>query len=185
MKTRCLKREEIFALAKGMTDERERSALTAHVQSCADCRKIFESYHRLDDVLAQWNPPAEPSPWFDAHLRSEAASRNSARGASAWFGLAFNRWLAVPVLASLLVVAGLIAYRNAPHRIPAHPAQVAVTHLPAASARAVSHAPAAPQNGAQEVSMYQNMSVLEDYDMLAGFDDVISELPKGSGKVAD
>jgi len=182
MKTRCLKREEIFALAEGMTDERERSALTAHVQSCADCRRVFENYHRLDDVLGQWNPAADPSPWFDARLRAEAASRSSAR--SAFFGLAFDRWLAVPVLASLLAVAGLIVYRRAPHRVPAHPAQVAVAHVPA-PAQTVSHTPVAPQNGAQEVSMYQNLSVLEDYDMLAGFDDVISELPKGSNKVAD
>ena len=183
MKTRCLKREEIFALAEGMTDERERSAMTAHVQSCADCRKVFESYHRLDDVLEQWNPAADPSPWFDARLRAEAASRSSAR--TAFFGLTFNRWLTVPVLASLLVVAGLIAYRRAPHRVPAHPAPLAAAHVPSAPAQTQSQMPAAPQNGAQEVSMYQNLPVLEDYDMLAGFDDVISELPKGSNKVAD
>jgi anti-sigma factor RsiW len=183
MRTRCLKREQIFALAEGMADERERSAMTAHVQSCADCRKTFEEYRRLDDVLEQWNPAADPSPWFDARLRAEAASRGSARSARGFFGLAFNRWLAVPILASLLVVAGLIAYRHALHRIPAHPAQVAAAHVPPA-AEAVRRSAVAPQNGAQELSMYQNLSVLEDYDMLAGFD-VISELPKGSSKVAD
>ena len=184
MKTRCLKREEIFALAEGIADERERSAMTAHVQSCADCRKVFESYHRLDDVLEQWNPAADASPWFDARLRAAAASRQPARDVGGFFGLAFSRWLAIPVLASLLVVAGVIAYRRAPHGAPAHPAQVAAVHVPAAPSQTRSHTPAPPQNGAQELSMYQNLSVLEDYDMLAGFD-VISELPKGSNKVAD
>ncbi len=185
MKKHCLDREEIFLLTQGMAGEREAAGMMAHVESCADCRKVFESYRRLDDVLAQWNPPAEPSPWFDARVRTAAASRPQARGSSGFLGLALNRWLALPVLASLLVVVGLIALRRTPRVTPpAHAVQsTAAVHVPAPPAQAVK-APAAPQTGAQEVNMYKNLSVLEDYDMLAGFD-VISELPKGSSKVAD
>jgi hypothetical protein len=36
----------------------------------------------------------------------------------------------------------------------------------------------------QQAKMDENLSVLEDYDMLSSFD-VISELPKGNNKLAD
>jgi hypothetical protein len=35
-----------------------------------------------------------------------------------------------------------------------------------------------------EVSLYENLSTLEDYDMLANFD-VLSELPQGAPKVVN
>ena len=189
MRRRCLEREDIFALAQGMVDEREASEMTAHVEICADCRGILQSYRRLDSVLDQWNPAAEPSPWFDARVRAAAASGKPARAARGFFGLGLNRWLALPVLASLLVVAGVVTFRRpwvTPVRPVAVPAATAAA-TPAVSAppvRAADKIPLAPQTGAQEVNMYQNLSVLEDYDMLAGFD-VISELPKGNSKVAD
>ncbi len=181
MRKNCPDREDIFMLAKGMTSERE---ALAHITNCAGCRKIFESYRRLDDVLEQWNPDAQASPWFDARVRA-AASQPQARGMRGFFGLELNRWLAAPVLAALLVMVGVIAFRHSPPPVPVKPVtQVAAVHPAVAPAQAAKPAPAAPQSGAQEVSMYQNLSVLEDYDMLAGFD-VISELPKGSSKVAD
>lgn len=183
MKNDCLQRERIFELAEGMTGKREAASMMAHLENCAECRKVLASYQRLDDVLSQWNPPAEPSPWFDARVRA-AASGRAARGARGFFGLSLDRWLAVPVLASLLVLAGVIALRR-PAGVKVHPAPVtAAAQVSAPPGQAANQPPAPPETGAQEVNMYQNLSVLEDYDMLAGFD-VISELPKGSGKVAD
>ena len=184
MKNHCLQREQIFELAQGMAGAREAASLMAHVENCAECRKVFESYQRLDNVLSQWNPPAEPSPWFDARVRGAAASARPARGQTGFFGLSLDRWLAVPALALLLVAVGVIALRR-PSRVKVGPRPVAAAvHVSAPPAQAANQRPAAPETGAQEVNMYQNLSVLEDYDMLAGFD-VISELPKGSGKVAD
>ncbi|HEV2424960.1 MAG TPA: hypothetical protein VGZ29_09045 [Terriglobia bacterium] len=184
MKNRCLEREQIFELAQGMAGEREAASRMAHLENCAECRKVFAGYQRLDDVLSEWNPQVEPSPWFDARVRAAAASGRAARGASAFFGPALHRWLAVPVLASLLVVVGTVVLRHRSRvNVPSAPV-AAAAHVAVPPAPAGSQPPAAPQTGAQEVNMYQNLSVLEDYDMLAGFD-VISELPKGSGKVAD
>lgn len=185
MKNHCLEREQIFELAQGMSGKREAASMMEHLGNCAECRKVFASYQRLDGVLSEWNPPAGPSPWFDARVRAAVASGRAPRSASGFFGMGLNRWLALPVLASLLVLVGVLAlrHRSRVNVRPAPPA-VAAVHVPAPPARAQIRAPAAPQTGAQEVSMYQNLSVLEDYDMLAGFD-VISELPKGSGKVAD
>jgi len=182
MKNHCLQREQIFELAEGMTGERETASMRAHLENCAECRKVLAGYQRLDGVLSKWNPPVEPSPWFDARVRAAASER--VRGTTGFFGLTLNRWLAVPALASLLVVVGVIALRR-PARVNLQPAPVrAAARVSTPPARAADQLPAAPQTGAQEVNMYQNLSVLEDYDMLAGFD-VISELPKGSGKVAD
>lgn len=184
MKNHCFEREEIFALAQGMTGEREAAGMMAHLENCVECRKVFASYERLDGVLSQWNPPAGPSPWFDARVRAAAVSGRRARGAHGFFGLAWNRWLAAPLLASMLVVVGVVTLRR-PARVNVHRVRVtAAAHASVPPAQAGNRAPAAPVTGAQELNMYQNLSVLEDYDMLAGFD-VISELPKGSGKVAD
>jgi len=36
--------------------------------------------------------------------------------------------------------------------------------------------------GEEELNLYQNLAVLEDYDLLAEFD-LLSELPKGESKV--
>jgi hypothetical protein len=182
MKKRCPEREEIFALAQGMTSERDSSEVMAHVNQCGGCRAMFESYRRLDDVLDHWNPAAEPSPWFDARVR--AAARESAGAARGFFGLDLNRWLALPVLASLLLVAGVVTFRRPARVVAPHVQAPVATHVSISPAQATNQTPPPPpQSGAQEVNMYQNLSVLEDYDMLAGFD-VISELPKGH-KVAD
>lgn len=184
MKNRCLKREDIFALAQGLAGERAASAMTAHVEGCPDCRRVLDGYRRVDDVLDGWNPAAEPSPWFDARVRAAAASQSPARAARGFFGLDLNRWLALPVLASLLVVAGAVIVRRPSGVTVKRPAVVQVATVASPPVQTVNRTASTPQTGAQEVKMYQNLSVLEDYDMLAGFD-VISELPKGTSKVAD
>jgi hypothetical protein len=82
------------------------------------------------------------------------------------------------------VVAGVVTFRR-PAPVIVKPVAVrAVAPVSAPPAQAVNRSPAAPQSGAQEIKMYQNLSVLEDYDMLAGFD-VISELPQRTKKIAD
>lgn len=180
MKSQCLERERIFALAQGMLGAREQSESRAHVESCSACRKVFESYRALDAMLDEWSPAAEPSPWFDARLRAAVASAKPARSTQGFFGLALNRWLALPVLASVMIIVAVVTFRTSRPPAPVVPA----APVAAPAAPGVSSAAAAPQTAAQELKMYQNLSVLEDYDMLAGFD-VISELPKGNEKVAD
>ena len=181
MKDNCLKRERIFALAQRMLSEREEEEAKAHVQRCENCRKALEGYRGLSTLLAEWQPAAEPSPWFDARVRAAVTSAQSKGAARGFLGLRWNRWLALPALASLVLIIGVVTLRNG--RWPRAggvrndtaavvvPAQHPKLALPASQA-------------AQELRMYQNLSVLEDYDMLADFD-VIPELSKGSHKVAD
>ncbi|HEY6293678.1 MAG TPA: zf-HC2 domain-containing protein [Terriglobia bacterium] len=191
MKSNCMKREQIFALAESMLSAREEEQARAHLAGCEDCRKVFESYRRVDSVLDEWMPEAEPSPWFDARMRAAVAAAGSANRSRGFLGLTLNRWLALPAMASLLVITGVVAYRDLRSRPSGGPGNTAAV---TSAARAVQAAPAAQvaspagapahEAATQELKMYQNLPVLEDYDMLAGFD-VISELPKGSGKIAD
>ena len=178
MKNRCPKREDIFALSQGMVAEREANEAKAHLEVCADCRNVFEGYLRLDSVLEGWYPAVEPSPWFDARLRSALAAAKPASappGFGVW-SFAWTRWLALSALAAVLVTGAIVTRHNlrVQHdRSAPAPVQVAQTEKPTA-----------PSEAAQELKIYQNLPVLEDYDMLANFD-VISELPKRSSKVAD
>lgn len=179
MKNTCPKQEDIFALSQGMLGDREAKDAKAHLEDCADCRNVFERYLRLDSVLDAWAPAVEPSPWFEARLRAALASTKAA-SASARFGmwgLSWSRWLALSAVTALLLAAAVLAR----HDLRSHPRK----STPVATQVARAEKPAAVQSeAAQDLKMYQNLPVLEDYDMLANFD-VISELPKGSSKVAD
>jgi len=199
MKSRCMNREQIFALGHGMLSARQEEQTRLHLAGCAECRKVFESYRSLDAVLDEWRPEAEPSPWFDARLRASLAMAGETARSRGFWGLTLNRWLALPAVALLLLMAGVATYRSLrPPRagapggkapapvtaaVPVPSPTPATAGAPALQVASTAPAPA-PQTATQELKMYQNLPVLEDYDMLAGFD-VISELPKGSGKVAD
>ena len=181
MKNACMQTELLFALSHGMLSERDEQEGRRHLHSCASCREVFESYRRLDAVLDEWSPAAEPSPWFDARLRAAAAASRPARSIRSFLGFGRDSWMAAPALAALLAAASVVIIRDARLRSPspappAAPVSVASTLPPEAAARS--------QAGAQEIKLYQNLPVLEDYDMLADFD-VISDLPQGSHKVAD
>jgi len=179
MKNKCPNREDVFALSQGMLAQQEEKYVKCHLEECADCRKVFEGYRRLDAVLDGWAPGAEPSPWFDARLRA-ALARAKPASASPSFGQwvsSWTRWVALSALTAMLLAGAVVARHNLrlQHQQRALAAiQVAQTVKPAA----------VQSEAAQELKMYQNLPVLEDYDMLANFD-VISELPKGSAKVAD
>ncbi len=179
MKGACPKPEDVFALSQGILPEREMKSAKAHLENCAICRDLVERYRRLDSVLDGWAPAAEPSPWFDARLRAAVAAVKpaSASPSLGLWGSSWARWLALSALTTCLL-AGAVLTRHT-LRLHRQQSSAAVTEV------ARSEKPNAVQSeAAQELKMYQNLPVLEDYDMLANFD-VISELPKGSNKVAD
>lgn len=179
MKNACMKREQIFAFSQGMLPEREESDARAHLEGCGVCRGVLEGYRRLDCVLGEWTPATEPSPWFDARVRAATAAAQSAGSQRGFFGLNVNRWLVTPALAALLVASSVVIFRDSRTRPPALPSQATTANV-----ATVTVAPRASQAGAQELKLYQNLLVLEDYDMLADFD-VISALPQGNHRVAD
>ncbi|HXJ91485.1 MAG TPA: hypothetical protein VMT20_01220 [Terriglobia bacterium] len=179
MKSACPKPEDVFALSQGILAEREMKSAKAHLEDCTACRNLFERYLKLDSMLDGWAPAVEPSPWFDARLRAALASAKPARASLGFrlLGASWARWLALSALTACLL-AGAVLTRHT-LRLHRQQSSAAVTQV------ARSEKPNAVQSeAAQELKMYQNLPVLEDYDMLANFD-VISELPKGSSKVAD
>jgi hypothetical protein len=184
MKNNCVEREKIFALAQHMLSEGEQQEVSAHVETCEGCRGLLQNYRRLDSVLDEWSPAAEPSPWFDARLR--AAVEAQAERRMGFFGrLSWKPWMATPALASLLLVVSLAVIRSGWMSHHSQPSTTSATvQSPPRAAKPEIVPVSEAQAANQELKMYQNLPVLEDYDMLANFD-VISELPKGNHKIAD
>jgi anti-sigma factor RsiW len=204
---KCCEREQLFAYRHRLLAAREEEQVRAHVAECAACRAVVEEYGKLDELLDDWRP-AEPSPWFEARLRAAIASESAKPYGSRWpFIPGWARWLAPALGVALVLVASLAVWRS--RRVPERPVTLPVASVPAPRApqNSVTPAPATapsptpqvarlkptpPLRPAQpavkaeedDLSLYENLTVLEDYDLLANFD-VLSELPRGVKKVGD
>jgi len=183
---KCLEREKLFAYRHQLLDGREEGAVRAHLADCGPCRAALDEYRRLDSVLEEWKA-VEPRPGFDARLRaaleqSATAPPSSLRGlwGTIW-GLGSLRWLAPALALAVVVVVSVVALRlRPPHPAPGSAVpQAAQPPMPSAGAGAPSEADAE-----EELRLYKNLPILEDYDMLADFD-VLSELPKSAGERVD
>lgn len=204
MKTTCFKREVLFAYANRMLHEREQSRVEAHLSVCAACRAAAAGYQKLGAVLGEWKP-AEPSPWFDAQARARIESSSGSRPWRAWQMSGWRRWAAVAAIFALAVTTGLVALRSyrrggqgrsartmavsteAHATPPAAPpaAEASATPAPGALAPGTAAQAAAPaESASQEMNLYENLKVLENYDMLANFK-VLSEMPQASDKSND
>ncbi len=181
---KCLERDKLFAYGCHLLEPREEAEARAHLAECAQCREALEEYRELDAVLEEWKP-VEPAPWFDARVRQAVQSIGAAQDPSSFFGLAWVRRL-VPVLVMVLLVTASLAILRVrtPHPVSPHT-------VDQAPPQATAPAPTPPEAvqpeaaaGEEELRLYRNLPILEDYDMLAEFD-VLSELPKGDTKVAD
>ena len=159
---KCNDREKLFEFVEHMLKPREEEAVQSHVAGCSECGRIVEEYQKLHVTLDDWKA-AEPTPWFDARVRASAASSGvEARGFPI---MGRMRTLAVGVLSLFLVVGSFVAVHRYRLRENAMANQIWNN----------GQGPAFTAD--QEVKMYENLPVLEDYDMLANFD-VLSELPQ-------
>jgi len=173
----CDAKEKLFSYAHQMLEPAEAEEVCLHLAKCAQCGQVVEAYRKLDLALDDWTAP-EPSPWFDARVRSRLAASEKAK--SGFLGFGRLRVLAVSVLSVVLLVAGFIALRQ--RRAQDASGSVASRSLPQASQAArqsagATEAQVQPLPAEEELKMDENLSVLEDYDMLANFE-VLSELPK-------
>jgi hypothetical protein len=177
----CVEREKLFAYSRHLLEPSEEGEVGAHVSGCSHCRGIAEQYQKLEAVLEEWKP-VEPSPWFDVRLR--AAVERAEAPSAGWLGLLGIRRL-VPALAAVLVVVGLVVVlRQSRHASAPALSQVGQK---ATAAAASAQAPAQPEAseaeaGQEELSLYRNLPILEDYDLLTDFE-VLSELPKSEKQV--
>lgn len=178
---KCIDRERLFAYALGLHESREEAGVRAHLAECAACRGAVEQYRKLDAVLDEWKPTG-PSTWFDTRLG--ARLRQAEKERAGFFGLRPIQWLAPAVaLVALVAVSTVILRMKRPVAVPKASVPPAVqVATPAAPTVATSKAGTETESGQDELSLYKNLPVLEDYDLLADFD-VLSELPKAGKQV--
>jgi hypothetical protein len=151
--------EELIDLVEGTEagDPIDRSVLTGHLASCAECRRQFEDMRVMLAAAAE-TPVEEPSPLFWDHLSArvreavaaESASRHSWRdrlgslvSVSQW------RWTASAAALAVVVVAVALTFdrtANAPVRPPVDTVE--------ADAQALNQQPAdVDANAAEEASL--------------------------------
>jgi predicted anti-sigma-YlaC factor YlaD len=186
---KCIEREQLFAYVHKLLEPREEQEVQGHLGRCSACRGTVAECQKLDDLLSEWKP-TEPSPWFDARVRTAVALDDRAPSRHLLLGPRWSRWLAPALVAVTVVVTSVVILRVR----GAHESRQGVAQQPTqgtqplAVAQGSKHAPRNPRaqadKGEEELSLYENLPVLEDYDMLANFD-VLSELPKGDRKVVD
>jgi predicted anti-sigma-YlaC factor YlaD len=135
----------------GRATVNEQTLVESHVAVCAACRTRLQEFSRLFGVLDEL-PPMQPSPSFDARVRQ----RISDEPRSSWFG-----WLLpAPRLAfSLAVLLGLFTWMG---KFQATPVDNTAT--------------TATTQSEQDFRAIRDLGVLENYDVLQGFD-ALSELP--------
>lgn len=194
---KCVEREQLFAFTHQMLEPREEGEVRAHLAECSECRAVAEEFRQLDAVLDEWKA-TEPSPWFDTRLRAVLAAAEEKRAARPLFGL---RWaqLLVPAVVVALVVFGVLLLRRSPQApqpvarqqspqvsqpARAVPPETQPKQLAKAQPPAVTQAQTTAAAGEDELSLYQNLPVLEDYDLLVNFD-VLSELPARGKRIVN
>ena len=195
---KCMEREQLFAYVHHLMEEREAEEVRRHLEECSDCRSAVARQERLHALLDEWEP-REPSPWFDARVRAAIATAEQPEAARGFLAWPWARVAAAAVALLAVIIAGLLVFRTQGPRESlrplAHKEQPAVQPPPASTTPnappqtlAQSH-PAAIRSdqttsAEDEITMYENLGILEDYELLAGFD-VLSEIPLGEKKVAN
>lgn len=181
-------RQQLFALAERLLAAPEARKVAAHVAACAGCRAIIESYHKVDSALDAWKP-LEPSPWFDARMRAALRTAEPARRPRTLFGLEWSRVLSPALAAMLVVVAGTVILRDRLRPGSRAGEKVAAVQVPHGNPAAPAQAQGDPrtQSARQELKMYENLGVLEDYDMLANIEGISepTQVDAGAANVAD
>jgi hypothetical protein len=187
----CPDRERIFQLVHRLLEPAEESELRRHVLHCEKCLLVARDFEKFDAVLGEWKDQA-PSPWFDQRLKQKLPAARPAR-AFRFFALPSTRIFAAALLV-MIVVAGAYVIDELPKpgaksEVKSSVAEVQKPATPAQTSQkqtaVQSKAKKAPKSlpPEEQIKMYQNMGVLEDFDLLEGFD-VLSDLPKGEAKNA-
>jgi hypothetical protein len=142
----------------------EREAVERHLRTCTTCAERLQGFSDVSRLLDGWEG-IQPSASFDARLGQRVAAQPAAAG---WWERLTEEWLRFPsaspalagaVLAIVLAAVALVRYY--PSSFPTtepQPAPIAVD-----------------STGPDELALYQDLPVLEDWDMLSNFE-VLQEL---------
>lgn len=143
--------QDFVAYLDGNANPATRRQVEEHLHGCAACRERAEEFRALWSVLDEV-PVISPSPAFDAAVRQRVAAEPRRAGWWAWL---------VPSPRLGFATAAVVALAM----------WLSFTHVPTQPAVA-----ATPRNSETEFAMIRDLPVLEDYDVLQGFD-ALSELP--------
>ncbi|HET7101905.1 MAG TPA: zf-HC2 domain-containing protein [Terriglobia bacterium] len=169
---KCIEREKLFLFTHGMLEQEEADRMRRHVAGCDECGRAAGEYLHLDAALDDWNV-AEPSPWFDSKVRARvAASENRNSG---FFGFGRLRVLATGVAAVALILVAVVVFNHQ---------GVVENQQPIATTASSQNSPATqalrqPLRPEERLKMDENLSLLEDYEVVANFD-ALSELPQAN-----
>ena len=171
---KCPEKEKLFSYVHQMLERDDELEVRSHVGQCRMCEQITNEFQEFDSVLGEWKP-VEPSAFFDARLKAKVATAATEQSGFPFFGLRRAQLLAPAFTVLLVVAATLIVFRTRSSYTsrPSVPSVVQTANIPAAKVE-------------DELTMYENLPVLEDedYDMLAHFD-ILSEVPHGAKKIAN
>lgn len=176
---KCNNREKLFLFVHQMLEPDEADRMRQHLAACGECARAAEEYRRLDSALDDWNT-AEPSPWFDSKVRARvAASENR----NYWF-FGFDRLRALAagmaVVALILVAVVVLNHQKvAEINQPAGSQQQVVATSAQVQPLEKTEALKKPLPPEEQLKMDENLSLLEDYEVVANFD-ALSELPQAN-----
>jgi anti-sigma-K factor RskA len=149
---------------EGVLPASARDALHAHLARCAPCAERVRGLSAVNNLLDGWEG-MQPSASFDARLQQRISQQQASQG---WQRFA-DRYLrfpfARPALAGALLSVLLVAV-------------ALVRYYPGSSPVAVnqpSPAEAAAAPSADELALYQDLRVLENWELLSNFE-VLQEL---------
>jgi anti-sigma factor RsiW len=176
---KCYDREKLFMFVHQMLEPDEADAVRRHVADCADCTRFVDDHRKLDAALDDWNV-AEPSPWFDAKVRARVAA--SEQKNAGFFGFGRVRVLAAGMAAMALILVAVVVFNHqkmAEINQPLSSLERPVAITPGGQVPATTADIRQPLGPEEQLKMDENLSVLEDYEVVANFD-ALSELPQAN-----
>lgn len=149
----------------GKLSLRHKHEVEQHLEACSSCAARVRDFAEVSGLLDEWKG-IEPSAFFNARLEQRIAAEAAATG---WWGGWFQRLVLAPLGNPALAVAllaivsfGIVFLRYSPA-----PPQTLATPEPPVVAAAIS--------GEDELALYRNLAVLEDWEVLRNFE-VLQEL---------
>ena len=158
-----------IAYLDGKLPAAQRDAMERHLTLCSACRERVEGFTQVMGVLDGWES-VEPSPFFHTRLAARLAEEPVSQ--SWWSRLAvWEPWAPRPVAGSLFAIVFAVVVTVAVVLLRYSP-----TPTPIETTRSTAPTVTVAATGGDEMALYQELPLLEDWDVLRNFE-VLQELP--------
>ena len=154
-----------IAYLDGKLSARQRETMDRHLAACSACRERVQGFSQVMGLLGEWEA-IQPSPFFNTRLAARLEEEAASRG---WRETLWRRWLPWPVPGSVFAVAMAIVVTLAVVLVRYSPAPP----IPSSSRQGAQTVTLAA--GVDEVALYQDLPLLEDWEVLRNFE-VLQEL---------